>query len=59
MDSGYTESSKLLTFKQYIHIYNEIVRQAAAPEAATDTTATSAGDVRSGRVLDTSVLMMQ
>lgn len=56
-DCGYIESSKVLTLKQYIHIYNEIVRQAAA--AASDVSGNSGDAVPTSSVLDASVLLMQ
>jgi hypothetical protein len=56
-DCGYIESSKVLTLKQYIHIYNEIVRQAAA--AASDVSGNSGDTVSNGSMLDASVLLMQ
>ena len=53
-DCGYIESTKVLTFKQYIHVYNEIVRQASAATSDEDSERVSATNV-----LDTSVFLMQ
>jgi hypothetical protein len=56
-DCGYIESTKVLTLKQYIHIYNEIIRQAAA--AARDVSSSPDDGVSASNVLDASVLLMQ
>ena len=63
VDCGYVEATKLLTLKQYIHIYNEIIRQAASTVNVSDTGSsveTGFGDDTSpASGLDTSVLMMR
>lgn len=58
--TGHIELSKLLTLKQYLHIYSEIKRHVS--DAADTTTAIvshDAVDAQTAHMLDASVIMMQ
>jgi len=56
--TGDVELTKLLTLKQYLHIYNEIKRLVTdVSEAATEAHCTA--DTAGTNVLDASVIMMQ
>jgi len=57
--TGHIELTKLLTLKQYLHIYNEIKRHVSDATDAAAVVSPDAVDTQRANMLDASVIMMQ